>query len=266
MTTKAHQLLRGIGVLAAAAAVVLALGFVERSTGRIPVERIEVHVQGAEGIHFLDEQELHRGIAAQGVEGARLSALDLAAIETRLRNHPAVASAEVYHTLEGSLHVRVRQREPIVRVINADGSGFYIDREGWTMPLSDRATARVPVVTGDLHEPGALHGVRHVHADSLAGTHSAGIHTLAVHLHGDPLWRALADQVTIDGDGDYTLLPRVGAYRVLLGSADSWANGTLERRFRKLRTWYTRGAALAAAPRPARIDLRFNDQIVLTNR
>jgi hypothetical protein len=33
--------------------------------------------------------------------------------------HPCVAKAEVYHTMDGVLHVRVQQREPIVRVFNS---------------------------------------------------------------------------------------------------------------------------------------------------
>jgi cell division protein FtsQ len=165
--------------------------------------------------------------------------------------------------MDGVLHARVVQREPIVRVFNRDGSSFYIDREGWTMPTSPNYTARVLVVTGQLNEPGAdgqLHSV--FASDSIeARFRSDDIHRLATFITADPFWNALIDQVVVSAEGEFELVPRVGAQRVLLGDGTA-----LEQRLQKLRIFYEKGIPKADWRRYARIDLRFADQIVCTKR
>lgn len=262
---KNRNILRMTGIAAAVIGVVVALGFVERTADRTPVSTLDVEVLGSEGVHFIDEEIVRREVLDQGVEvmGAPIGEVDVPAIETRLRNIPAVAAAEVYHTMDGTLHVRVTQREPVVRVINADGTSFYIDREGWTMPTSDRYTARVLVVTGSLHEPGARDGVMPVLGnDTLErSTLSDDILRLALFIRNDPFWNAMIDHVVVDPAGEFELVPRIGAQRVLLGDGTA-----LEHRFNKLRLFYTKGMPHTDWRRYKRIDLRFADQIVCTQR
>ncbi|MDQ3101273.1 MAG: cell division protein FtsQ/DivIB, partial [Bacteroidota bacterium] len=179
------------------------------------------------------------------------------------RNIPSVSKAEVYHTMDGTLHVKVVQREPMVRVFNSNGSSFYIDRAGSTMPVQLNHTARVLVVTGVLSEEGASNGVRSVlENDSLKDLQfSDEIHSVARFIRDDLFWNALIDQVIVNSDHEFELVPRVGGQRVLLG------DGThLEQRFAKLKLFYEKGIPKADWRRYARIDLRFADQIVCTKR
>jgi cell division protein FtsQ len=263
--SKLKPFLRVAGLVLAGAAVVLTLGFVEHATDGTPVSELVIDVVGGEGMHFIDEQAVRQEVIANGtpVMGAPLGALDARNIEERLRNIPCVADAEVYHTLEGTLHVDVEQRQPVVRVLNSDGSSFYIDEEGWTMPTSTNYTARVLVVTGWLTEPGAVNGVRSVYESDSLQQHfrSDEIHRLALFIRRDPLWNALIDQVVVNADGEFELVPRVGSQRILLGDGSA-----LEQRFEKLRLFYRDGMPKADWRRYAKIDLRFADQIVCTKR
>lgn len=262
---KYKRILRPIGITATVIGVMVALGFVERTADRTPINNLEIIVDGAEGMHFIDEATVEREILDQGVVvmGSATGAVDITAMEERLKSIPSVASAEVYHTLDGKLHVRVKQRVPVVRVINLDGSSFYIDKEGWTMPLSDKYTARVLVVSGQLHEPGAKYGVYPVYAgDSIeSASLSDEIHRLAMFIGADSLWNALIDQVVVDAQGEFELIPRVGMQRVLIGDGSA-----LNERFEKLRIFYEKGIPKADWRRYTRIDLRFADQVVCTKR
>ncbi len=259
------RLMRPVGIVMLVLGVIGLLGFVERTVDNALITALDVQVSGEEGMHFIDEQAIKREVLDQGVaeEGTPMRGVDVPAIEQRLRNIPSVANAEVYHTMDGVLHVKVRQRVPIVRVFNRDGSSFYIDEDGYTMPLSNGYTARVPVVGGDLHEPGVTHGVRSVlDNDSLMEHfHSDEIHRLAVFLRNDPFWNALIDQVYVNSAGEFELIPKIGAQRVLIGDGSELAE-----RFAKLKVFYDKGIPQADWRRYARIDLRFADQIVCTNR
>lgn len=262
---KMKAYLRPLGIALAVIGVVLALGFVERTADRAPITDLQVTVDGVEGIHFIDEMAVRQEILDQGIAvmGSRTGEVDVTGIEDRLRSIPCVAKAEVYHTMDGRLHARVRQRIPIVRVFNRDGSSFYIDKEGWTMPTSPNYTARVLVVTGHLDEPGAKNGVYSVFAsDSIEHAfRSDDIHRLATFITADPFWNALIDQVVVTPDGGFELIPRIGAQRVLIGDGTA-----LGERFAKLRVFYEKGIPRADWRRYSRIDLRFAGQVVCTKR
>jgi len=259
------RLLRPLGLALCAIGALVILGFVDHSTSVAPIAEVKVRVLGGEGAHFIDEQGVRRTIIGQGgaVVGAASGEVDLSGLEQCLRAIPCVADAEVYHDLNGALHVSVRQREPVIRVINADGSSFYIDADGFTMPTETAYTARVPVVTGWLQEPGAAHGVLNVHGhDTLVSRYrSDDLHRLALFVKADPLWSALIDQIVVGADGQMELVPTVGGQRILIGDGSA-----LEQRFSKLRLFYQHGIPKADWRRYGRIDLRFGDQIVCTKR
>lgn len=259
------RILRPLGIITSIAVVLALLGFVERSSGRMIINDIEVNVKGAEGVHFIDQGTIRREVLDQGIAimGAEIGEVDLAMIETRLRNIPSVSEAQVYHTMNGLLHVNVVQREPVVRVFNSNGESFYIDREGFTMPVQFNHTARVLVVTGALNEKGAEDGVRSVLLNDSTSMHqrSDEIHQLALFIRDDPFWNALIDQAVVNPSGEFELIPRIGGQRVLIGDGSS-----LEQRFAKLKLFYEKGIPKADWRRYARIDLRFADQIVCTKR
>src|SRR5688500_6872585 len=145
---KFKRILRPLGIIASVFGLIALLGFVEHSSGRTIIHDLDVRVKGAEGVHFIDEEAIRREVLdhGTGIMGATIAEIDLPSIENSLRNIPRVSAAEVYHTMNGVLHVKVAQRDPVARVFNADGSSFYIDREGWTMPVQPHHTARVLVV------------------------------------------------------------------------------------------------------------------------
>ncbi|MBL0128344.1 MAG: hypothetical protein IPP83_13030 [Flavobacteriales bacterium] len=259
------RFLRPLAIVLGITGAAVMLGFVERTTDRTPLTTLDIRVHGGEGVHFIDEMAVRRAVMDHGIAvlGAAAGDVHIAHIEERLRNIPCVADAEVYHDLDGTLHVIVKQREPVVRVLNGDGSSFYIDEDGWVMPVDPDYTARVLVATGWIREPGAVNGVYSVYADdSLAqATCSDEIHRIASFIRKDELWNALIDQLVVNADGEFELIPRVGAQRILIGDGSA-----LEQRFAKLRLFYSEGMPKADWRRYARIDLRFADQIVCTKR
>lgn len=264
MKKKLHRLLKPAGILLGSALVVLVLGFTERRTDRSPVIELRVEVDAPEGVHFIDASAVRERVMAAhtGIVGTPMGEVPVAAIEQDLRSVPCIASADLYHTLDGVLHVRVKQRRPIVRVMNADGSSFYIDSDGYTMPVTDAFTARVLVATGALLEPFTTGVHRVTTNDSLsAATRSDEILRLARFIAADPTWSALIDQVTVDAGGDMELIPRIGLQRIAIGKGEQ-----LEQRFAKLAGFYAGGIAQGGWRSYSRIDLRFADQVVATRR
>ncbi|MBP8823886.1 MAG: hypothetical protein KBH07_09590 [Flavobacteriales bacterium] len=264
--SKAKHILRLAAMVGAGAALTALLGFVEHRAGKVAVREVRVDLHTSADMHFIGTDALKQEVdkATGPVIGTPVHKLDETAIEQHLRAIPSLAGADVYHTMDGVLHVRARQRQPIVRVINADGTGFYIDRDGWTMPLDPNYTPRVLVVTGQLAEPFAGHAPVNVAigADSLPlHTHSRAIHAMARAITQDPFWNALFPQAVMDADGEITLVPSVGMMRIRIGNGNR-----LEQRLAKLLLFYQQGVPQADWRQYSSIDLRFNDQVVCAKR
>ncbi|MCB9171195.1 MAG: hypothetical protein H6597_00625 [Flavobacteriales bacterium] len=259
-----HAIIRPVLFVLGAAALVTLLGFVERSSDHMPVKDLAIELRGADQGRFIDEAFVRKQVLDMNgtVIGVPLGEMDIRAIEDRLNAVPWIEKADAYHTLDGVLHVRVDQREPIVRVFDRSGEGYYIDRNGSTMPLSDAYAPRVPVALGDLHLRDASEVHEVLDGDSLMrASHLDRVYRTARLVAADPFWNALVDQITVDVNGEVDLVPRVGAQRIRLG------DGThLEQRFEKLKLFYDKGMPQADWRRYEAIDLRFADQIVCTQR
>lgn len=264
---KPKRLLKVLGRVLLGAAVLTALGFAERNGVQVPIREVQVDLEVNNHVRFISPDRLKAEVDASTgpVIGVPVNKLNEAAIEQHLRAIPCVAQADVYHTMDGVLHVHARQRNPIVRVINADGTGFYIDDQGWTMPLDAEHAARVLVITGQINEPFDRTAPIHLTdpQDSLAANHprSADIYQLALTLAEDPLWSVMFSQAVIDAQGEYTLIPNVGMMRIRTGTAQALPDQLV-----KLRAFLEKGLPQADWRRYATIDLRFKDQVVCTKR
>jgi cell division protein FtsQ len=76
--------------------------------------------------------------------------LDLNKLENTLSNSNMIEKSEVFVTVNGVLKALVKQKVPVVRVLNENQS-FYIDYQGNKMPLSAIRSARIPLVSGEIN-------------------------------------------------------------------------------------------------------------------
>ena len=67
-------------------------------------------------------------------------------LENTLKSNPMIKTAEVYVAVNGTLKAEIEQKTPIARV--STNASYYIDDEGFYMPLSNNYSVRVPLVTG----------------------------------------------------------------------------------------------------------------------
>jgi len=76
--------------------------------------------------------------------------VDLNKLENSINKQEMIEQSEVFVSVDGVLKAVVKQKTPIARVMNEQGS-FYIDYKGNRMPLSDINTARVLLVSGGIN-------------------------------------------------------------------------------------------------------------------
>jgi cell division protein FtsQ len=186
------------------------------------------------------------------MDALTLADIDIERVEQILEAQAFVGDAEAYVDADMVLHIRVEQRVPLLRVMADNGQNYYIDLEGTRLPLSDKHTVRVPVVTG------AVAPWSDDYADH--ENHQLGqLIELARFVRRDGFLQALVEQIHLDQRGEFTLAPKVGDQLIYLGHYDP--ENTPER-LDRLKVFYREGIPYEGWQKYRSFDLRFKDQVI----
>jgi len=244
----------GIGLLSL-------LGFVSHRQSEAPVHALEIQVQDASGRSFLDSAAIAQLVlrAAPELIGSPRAAVDLDSIHSLVSTHPSIREVQAYITVDGRCVVKAAQRIPIARIINRDGSSFYMDQDGFTMPLSRHATADVPVFTGNLSERMSDLPIPVMQKDSTWSrrSHLDEILIFTRFLENNEFMDAQVEHVVFNERGEMEAVPRVGNHRILIGDATH-----LEKKYRKLLAFYAHTLHTRDLNQYRRINLKYDNQVV----
>lgn len=246
------------------AGVIVLFAFADKKQEQKPFNAFSINVDRSNDVFFVDEDDIKQMVKDNGdsVLGQAMGSLNSAKIERVLNNNPAVLNSEVYKTIDGELNIEVKQRTPIVRVINNKNEGYYIDATGKLMPLSGKFTPRVLVVNGDIFEQYdkfyPFNFSKSLAEDSaMKFTKLDEIYQLARFIDRDEFWRSQIEQVYVDKD--FQLVPKVGNHLIILGDTKD-----LQEKFDKLFVFYKEALPKAGWNKYSTINLKYKNQVVCT--
>ena len=76
-----------------------------------------------------------------------------------------------------------------------------------------------------------------------------------------PFWREQIVQLYVNRQGEFELIPRVGAHQILMGSLDQW-----ERKLKNLELLYEQGFSSYGWNTYGTINLKYTNQVICTKR
>jgi cell division protein FtsQ len=183
--------------------------------------------------------------------GRNLHNIDLHGIEKTLKANPYIEDARVYADMHGVINIKIRQREPVLRVLNFTNQDFYIDRKGLKMPVSPNFTAHVLVANGFILEPFANK------VDTLKTDMAKGLFKAALYVEDDTLWREQIEQLYVNQQSEIEIVPRVGNHKIVLGNADS-----LKIKFGNLLAFYKKAMPVVGWDAYKIINIKYTNQVV----
>jgi cell division protein FtsQ len=249
--------------------LLLSLGFVNREQGALLCKAPDITVNQENDLYFIDRIDITQLLKDRGdsLQGQPKSTVDVTDIERMLNSHAAISKAEVSMSIDGVVKVDVKQRNPIVRIMNTDGDSYYLDDEGKLMPLSDKYTMKVLVANGNIMEPYSkryMYSVENIGKDSLLRANSKldELFAMAKFIHSDPFWKAQIHQIYYNEEDDMEIVPLAGDQRIIFGDTTAMAE-----KFNKLLTFYQQGLNTTGWwDRYSTINLKFRNQIVCTKK
>jgi cell division protein FtsQ len=200
-----------------------------------------------EDVLQLIEKTAHGSLIQKSV-----TAIDLSKMEKALGRNAWISDAELYFDSKDALHVLITEREPIARVFTTAGNSFYMDSSGHKMPLLEKFSARVPVVTGftnasrlNKKDSALLNDVKHV----------AGF------IYNDHFWNAQIGQIDITADRKFELIPVIGDHVIRIGDGDK-----VDEKLRRLFIFYKQVLSKVGFNKYAALDVEYEGQVVAVNK
>jgi cell division protein FtsQ len=203
--------------------------------------------------YFINEQDvqmLMTNAGAEQVVGKRYFELDLKQLENRIETNKYVSRAEAYRDVKGNLMVYATQNRPIARLLRPDAPDAYISDEGEVLPVSDKYTARVMLVSGDF-------SAKMLRQKPEEGEEASRVFELIRYISEHELWKAQIAQMEISREGEIILLPQVGKQQIEFGKAEG-----IEDKFEKLKLFYEQILPRKGWNYYDKVNLKYQDQIV----
>ena len=252
-----------------ALAFLISVGFADSRQSRMKCNELVITIVDTLGQSFVEPEDIRLMVLNKfgELKGQTLSSINIALLEKIIANNAFVADAEVFSSVDGKLNIEVRQRRPVVRVVNFNQESFYIDDKGIFMPLSEKYTARVPLANGYIFHRASERQVSNNNStkdNSVVDTiHSTmkNIFDVAHFVNHDDFWNAQVEQIYVNADGDIELIPRVGRHNIILGNGQD-----LNDKFDRLFLFYTEGLSKSGWDKYKTINLKFKDQVVCTKK
>ena len=208
-----------------------------------PVSSVNVQFTGEDNVFITSEMVNKLLIQSQKkLYFLPKDAIDLKETEFLLESNDMIKSAQVYLTVNGEVRVKVEQKRPIARVDSDDV--FYIDEDGFRMPLSSQHSARVPLVYGIVDE-----------ADLET------VYKVALTVYKDSFLKTYVTEIHQNENKEISLKLRLLDFEVLVGTLDN-----LEIKLQNLKAFYQKAKKDKMLDVYKSVNLQFENQVVCTKK
>ncbi len=214
--------------------------------------KTNIDISGVQNNFFIDKNDVIK--IMQKTNGGKLEnkpvyKIDLASMEIALQKDQWIRKAKLFFDNNNVLQVKISEREPIARIFTSSGSSFYMDSSLTRLPLSDKFSARLPVFT---NFPTDLMVLTKKDSNLLQQIKMVG-----EFIGANPFWMAQIEQIDINENGDFELIPKIGNQIIHFGNADDYRE-----KFAKLATFYRQVEAVTGWNKYSAIDLKYKGQVI----
>jgi cell division protein FtsQ len=252
MNPRIKKIARNILFLLSIPVIVSAFVFANVETKQDYCTDIEIHIENP-SIGFVQKEDIFNNLEQQGIvqHVTKCAHLNLDQIEKELVKNKWILFADSYITANGHLHVKVKQKEPIVRILTNDSSdySYYLDCYANPIEVSEKFHANVPVVTSP--RLGYIRKDLQVKQDLVK---------LANFIAADTFWNRFITQANVNAKRELELIPAIGNQTILLGNVHH-----LEDKMNRILAFYQQGMHTVDWTKYNQFDVRFDKQVIARN-
>ncbi|PTB97140.1 cell division protein FtsQ [Marivirga lumbricoides] len=231
----------------------ISIGFVSKKQEEKLCKKIVITIENQQGNFFINEGDIMDKVTKNGREmvvNLPFDNVKLKDIEQRIEALKFVQSAQVYRDLQGNMLIDAVQARPIARVFNPVGKDYYISDRGEILPVSERFTARVMVLSGSFFRP-------YLEKNLLIDQAGKDLFNFIQFIEKDKFWSAQFAQLEVNKSGMINIYPQVTKQIIEFGSVADYSE-----KLSKLKIFYDKILPDRGWNRYERVNLQFKDQII----
>lgn len=231
--------------------LLLLMSFIETEKASLVCTDVKVIIPGNQNL--IERAEVDQILLQYGGKllGREIKNINIQKLETGLKDNPFIRFAKVYADMDGVIHVQIRQRVPVLRIINIANVDFYVDKEGNKIPMSENFTANVLIANGLIYED--FSGK----VDTLKSDLAKDLYKTASFISEDTLWNNQIEQLYVNQRNDIEMVPRVGNQKIILGNGDS-----LSVKFSNLYFFYKKALPRLGWDTYKTISIKYSNQVI----
>lgn len=250
--------------IAVIAGIIVLGGFINIEKKKAVCKKFEVNIDYDDSDPLITVDDIKEKVykSYDSLVGKKIKDIDLDTIEKIVNEIKYVAKGDVYTTLSGNVEINIIQRKPVVRIINRRNQSFYIDQEGVPFPLGKEYSSRVIIANGNiketLNDTTKLYGYKDFREMNIENPSVLQkIYLLATYINSDDFLKAQIEQIYVNKNSKFELVPKVGRHIIIFGDIDD-----MEKKFDKLYVFYKEGLNKTGWDKYKVINLMYENQVV----
>jgi cell division protein FtsQ len=220
---------------------------------QLTCSKIDISIDEGENKYFIDKHDVFEIIKQNGYDTLyqkKVDKINWMKLEHEIKANPWIADAQLFTNRNGNIKIEVKQRCPLMRIINKKDVGFYVDENGVLMMLSSKFTAREIIVTGwieatDFNYINPEKGKRY------------DLVKFVKFIDAHPFWKAEIVQINWKENNEAQLYMLQGSHVIEFGEVVNF-----EEKLNKLKIFYLEGLNKIGWNKYNVIDVRFKNQVV----
>jgi cell division protein FtsQ len=247
----------GLWLLLVSGLLVL-VGFISAEHSKTTCKEIDIKINYGGREQLITPELIKSKLRPDTLIGKKLNEGDLIKIEKKINSIALLSKADAYTSLTGNLHIHAKQCQPIVRVFTSSNKSYYFDQYGDVIPVSTNYPSRVLVANGN---------IRFTYADTLNVLELKDrsllkdLFILSEYIYNDRFLKAQIDQIYVNSQKEFELVPKVGKHIIVFGGIDK-----MEDKFKRLMQFYLEGLNKTGWNKYSKVNLKFDNQVVCTRR
>jgi cell division protein FtsQ len=237
--------------------------FISASASSRLCSRVSINIIDSSDYNFVTKSQLLNLVYSNGgkIIGMPVKEIKMTDIENRINDLRELKEAEVYTSIDGTLHVYIDQRNPVMRVIPDEGGDYFIDEDGFVFRRRSLYTPRLHIVEGNIDITPAMLDRVSILDTSIKNTILKDVYDFVRYINSSSFWSAQIDQIYVDRKDEIDLIPRVGNHIIHLGTFEDYRD-----KLRNLNAFYDKVLPEVGWNKYSVVDLEFRDQIVCKRR
>ena len=241
-----------------AAALIALFVFAREDYLTSPVKAINVHIERDNDSGFIKERFLLSDI--ERFRNTDIGTFRLYDLQNSLNANPWIESNTSYIDLDGTLHVSIKEYNPVLRVFGIDGKSVYLTESGQVLPTNRLYTPYVLIANGnfDIQNDSVSYPLN----DTIESHQplSEALHIWKA-IDGNPFMKSCIGQVYRNSKGEFDITVKDVKARVILGDTIQMAD-----KLRRAEIFFKQKVGTTDLLAMKTINFKYKNQVVCTKK